>query len=379
MKYTVGELLRQIQSLADGNTPPTSVEFDKCSKTACSATIHRRFETWNKAVRAAGYTPVSQTYSKEKLIDQINHLVEGEKPPTWQDFNECPETAAAKTITDKFGSYREGIRAAGYVPRQEQIEFDKKELITALHRAASTGNIKQLKYNRDSNCDFPSPSTYKNHFGGIPVAAIRGSIDIDCSKRHRAVPLTKTELKQFISQIPKVDPIDQATAIVSLLTGCTHNEHNWVDRESIKDTKTDSVILFPSKAERGGRSISIGALYNQLVREFDSISTERLNQSISFSNYPFRKEDARGSLRRLSRAVNFDVDRQVIGGQKSTVGPQVLHRDIRCTHYLFERCRGASQAMLKRRLALSDSEIRHYHRFLDNPENEYGWSVKIDW
>jgi hypothetical protein len=192
-----------------------------------------------------------------------------------------------------------------------------------------------------------------------------------------AVPLTKPELYRFVGSIPDSSPRDQAVSLMALLTGCAPSEHKWVNKNGIEETETDSVILFPPESNRGSRSVSVGPLYNQLVKMFDVISSERLTNSIEFSTYPTSRYDAVCALRRVSRLIDFDVSRTIVGERQSRSGPRVSHNDLRCTHYLFERCRGASQAMLKRRLALSDSEIKHYHRYLDDDED--GWTVRIEW
>lgn len=313
-------------------------------------------------------------YSDEELLDQIRSLADGDTPPTVQEFENCPKTAGSTTVQRRFGSWNEGVDAAGYPPKKQT--HSRRELLALLKRAASTGKVEEIKETVDSY-DFPVKKTYDRHFGGLTVAAIRGSISIDCSHREMAVPLTKRELHQLVEQIPQIDPFDQAVVIVSLLTGCDRTEHRCVSKEGIEDTETDSVILFPHKAKRGSRSVAIGPLYNQFVRSFDPLCVGRLKQSINFTDYPSVGHIAAGQLRRVSRAVDFEVNRPVVGFQESEYGPQVMHRDLRCTHYLFEYCQGASQAMLKRRLALSDNEIEHYHRYLDDDEG--GWSVKIEW
>jgi hypothetical protein len=278
------------------------------------------------------------------------------------------------TVHNRFGSWNETVRTAGYSPNKEE-SYTGKDLLAILQQAAATDNIDQFD---SPDNHYPGRISYDRRFGGIPVAALRGSIDIERTRRQRAVPLTREELDQFVSLISNLDPHDQAVSMVALLTGCADVEHRWVGEHGIDDTKTHSTILFPAESRRGNRSVAIGPLYNQFVRNFDSISTERLKQAVEYSNYPPAQITARNSLFQISNRIEFDIDRPVIEGQyPSRCGTVVLHRDLRCTHYLFEFCHGASEAMLKRRLALSDDEIRHYHRFLD--EDEEDWSVRIEW
>ncbi len=256
--------------------------------------------------------------------------------------------------------------------------YTNYELLEALQKAANAGEVEAIQDLSKSPDEYPSLSTYTRRFGGVAVAAHRGSIDIDYRQRTVAMPLTTKELDRFVALIPRLDPYDQALSMVCLLTGCAPTEHQWVDEHGIEKTETDSLVLYPVEAERGNRSVSVGPLYNNLVRVFDHISPKRLMNSITYSKYPQGKREATRSLRRISGEMEFELDRPVTDHQyPSRRGVEVYHSDIRCTHYLFERCQGASEAMLQRRLGLSDTEIDHYNQFLD--DDEQSWSVRIEW
>jgi hypothetical protein len=256
------------------------------------------------------------------------------------------------------------------------MEYSQKELLEAIQQAVSNGETELLRPH-DGDRKYPSFQTYSRQFGGVKVAALRGDIDADCTERKSAIPLTETELNQFIDLIPQLDPSDQAVALAALLTGCAKSEHKYIAEEGIEHTETDSAVIFPTNSYRGSRSVSVGPLYNQFVKVFDPISTERFEQAIEFSDYPPSESLSALTLFCIFSPINFDIDRPIVRKQRYRSGPQVLHRDLRATHYLFERCRGTSQAMLKRRLGLSDYEIKNYNRFLDVDED--GWSVRIEW
>lgn len=368
------EVIKQIDSLADGDKPPTTMEFNNCPETVSLTPVKRLFDTWNGALEAAGYSPRLEKRSKEKVINQIDFLADGNKPPSLKEFINSPETMSFGPVERLFDTWNEAVEAAGYSPQRRYL--DKQELLAALQRAADAGDVDQIKMGAVSSGSYPSRATYRRRFGGISVAAMRGSIDIDLPGRYKTVPLTKPELDQFIDSIPENSPRDQAVALMSLLTGCADSEHK-IAEEGFEETETDSLVVYPTESKRGSRSVSVGPLYNQLVKVFDPITPGRLTNSMEFSNYPPSKEDAIYSLRRVSRSIDFDVDRTIVGEQQSQSGPRVLHRDLRCTHYLFERVRGASQALLRRRLALSDDEVKHYNRYLNDDQNE--WTVRIEW
>jgi hypothetical protein len=321
-------------------------------------------------------------YTDEELLDQIRELTRenGGVPPTSNEFGDHPETASYQRVVRRFGKWNKAIRQAGYEPESARA-LSKRELLSALQQAASNQELEMSRTRKSGDGGFPAVSTYEKRFGGLNVAAIRGSIDIDTSFRKRAVPLTPPELRQFVNQIPQLDPKEQAIALISLLTGCQEDEHRCVSKIGVDETETDQVITFPSRSKRGARTVSIGPLYSELVREFDPVKPDRVKQSITFSDYPYNGINSRHALRRIARSIEFNIDRQAVGDQTHEPGPNVLHRDLRCTHYLFEYTRGSSQAWLASRFALADNEVKHYHRFLDDPDDpdEDGWSVRIDW
>jgi hypothetical protein len=376
-KLSEEELLNQIDSLANGDEPPSHEEFNKCTETVSVTTVARRFGTWSEAVRTAGYSPNLETLSEEELLNQIDSLADGDEPPSHEEFKNNSETASTEQVKNRFGTWNNAVKTAGY--ERSQLVLTQEQLLANLQRAISAGELNQIRRENVDTGDYPSKQTYENQFGGVTVAAVRGSIDIDTTGRQKAIPLTRGELTDFIDSISKADRCDQAVALMSLLTGCDSTEHKYIWEYGMEDTATDSVIVFPQESKRGNRSVSVGPLYNQFVKMFDPVSSERINHSIDFSTYPPSSSNAIAAIRRISRSVGFDVSRQTISEKSARTGPLVTHRDLRCTHYLFEYCRGASQAMLKRRLALSDNEIEHYHRFLNDPECEDGWSVKIEW
>lgn len=256
--------------------------------------------------------------------------------------------------------------------------YTNYELLEALQKAANSGDVEVIQDRSKSPDEYPSLGTYTRRFGGVAVAAHRGSINIDYCQRKVAMPLTTKELDRFVALIPRLDPHDQALSMVCLLTGCAPTEHQWVGEHGIEKTETDSLVLYPVEAERGNRSVSVGPLYNNLVRMFDPISPKRLMNSITYSKYPLGESGSALHLHRISGKIEFELDRPVIDYRCANGrNMEVFHRDIRCTHYLFERCQGVSEAMLQRRLGLSDTEIDHYNQFLD--DDEQSWSVRIEW
>lgn len=137
-QYTEADVVRHIRRLADGEEPPTTREFDSDSTSPSVAAARNKFGTWAKAVENAGLTPRTKIYeecSKEELINQIQSLADGDEPPTSEEFTNAEETASSSQVDSKFGSWVAGLEEAGFDTgsRKRKREYTEQEAIDWLH------------------------------------------------------------------------------------------------------------------------------------------------------------------------------------------------------------------------------------------------------
>lgn len=118
-----------IQELADDLGKRPSMREMETQGPYSQNYIEKRFGSWNEAVEAAGFNAhtVNKPVSKETLIEEMQALAaELGRTPTQEDITEKTDRAFA-TWVRKFGSWNEGVRAAGLEVNHE-IGIEKVEL-----------------------------------------------------------------------------------------------------------------------------------------------------------------------------------------------------------------------------------------------------------
>jgi 5-methylcytosine-specific restriction endonuclease McrA len=109
------ELIQSIQELGDElGEPPTAkkmAELGEYSHKVCS----NRFGSWNDALRAAGYEPQKRdNIPKSQLLEEIERLTEKfGRPPSSVEM--CKEGRFSRYVfLNRFGSWEEALNRAGY-------------------------------------------------------------------------------------------------------------------------------------------------------------------------------------------------------------------------------------------------------------------------
>lgn len=156
------DILAEIDRLADGDSPPTIEEFEDSGKYA-SGTVVNRFDSWNNGLRKAGYEPnKEQSIPDEDLLAEINRLADGDLPPTAPEFNRKGKYGT-NTILRRFGSWNAGVKKAGYEPNVEK-NISGENLLAEIHRLADGDSPPTVnEFNKKSEHD---TTTVQRRFGG---------------------------------------------------------------------------------------------------------------------------------------------------------------------------------------------------------------------
>jgi hypothetical protein len=124
-------ILEAIREMADDG-PPKLAEFDEngpCS----SATIYNKFGSWAEALREAGFIPnVGHGVTRQDIIEDIQRLAkEKGRPPDSTEFNEEGIVAYSTTLKH-FDSWQSVVEAAGFEYNKYRISED--DLLEEIHR-----------------------------------------------------------------------------------------------------------------------------------------------------------------------------------------------------------------------------------------------------
>jgi hypothetical protein len=127
------DLLDAIDELANevGRVPTTQ---DMESRGPYSAvTYHNRFGSWTDALEAAGYDSAEyRTISNAEVISAIHQLgQELGRPPTMREMDD--QGAVSSVLAwDRFGSWDNALRTAGYDPDSRRFVYDEADIVDAL-------------------------------------------------------------------------------------------------------------------------------------------------------------------------------------------------------------------------------------------------------
>lgn len=130
------ELLENLKHVAASiNKPPTIVEYELHGDYSPS-TLSNSFDTWNKALREAGYQPNTiRDISTEVLLSNLQHVGNLiESVPTIVDYDVYGEYGSA-TLSHKFGSWNSALKEAGYQPNLRR-DIPDEELLADLQHIA---------------------------------------------------------------------------------------------------------------------------------------------------------------------------------------------------------------------------------------------------
>lgn len=185
-------LLKEIDRLANGDSPPTQAEYREQAEHSVS-TVRRRFGSWNEALIEAGYDVNRPSrVSKEELLDEIDRLAGSEYGPYSHVFNEQADYSLT-TVRDRFGSWREAVIEAGYHPKKW---VPKEKLLEEIHRL-SVGNSPPTTAEYRKKADY-SLTTVRDRFGSWDEAVKEAGYQLEAD-------ITDEELLEEIGRLADGD------------------------------------------------------------------------------------------------------------------------------------------------------------------------------
>lgn len=179
-QYTKSELLTQIRMLATDGKPPTQIQFELHDDTASISPIDNHFGSWNCAVRAAGYNPnTNEKYTDEDLIQQLREFKSPDIVPTYEDIRADDTTASVGTFINRFGSWEQTLKKAGYTDHELDRNPKKKTQYEILEQLITLNNKVDGEIETDDlekHDIAPSPVTIAQHFVDLDHAKKKAQI-----------------------------------------------------------------------------------------------------------------------------------------------------------------------------------------------------------
>lgn len=212
-KISRQKIIDHIQRLADGDDPPTSIEFDDDPDAPARSTARKRFEGgWEDAVEAAGFDTslANPTYSDADIIDHIQRLADGDTPPTQAELRVDPEAPAASRIRRRFeDGWKGAVKAAGFDvdglsgrtgdTRNNASEYTQTEIIDHIKRLSEDGVSPRMQ-DLNNDPDAPShPTVYDNFENGWIGAVKQAGLEPRQGKRPKEV--SKEEIISHIQRL----------------------------------------------------------------------------------------------------------------------------------------------------------------------------------
>lgn len=179
--YSDQELLNWLCKLGDGpEDPPSQIDVVEHPDAPSKGTYHNRFETWEAALLAAGFSELAADqrrdsdrkkapeYSDDDLLRLLQSGVEAfDGRPTYREWQDIDDVPSVSTYARRFGSWGDALEAAGFEARTSapaEVEYTDSELLQHIrdlrNRLGRTPSQRDLR-----RADGPSRWPYMERFG----------------------------------------------------------------------------------------------------------------------------------------------------------------------------------------------------------------------
>lgn len=138
MRYSDADLQEELHRLADELGHPPTLQDVRDDGEYAAMTYYNRFGSWRESLAAAGYEP-REPDSRVPTVDLLTELErvadEHGAPPSASDMDDYGEYWAS-TYRRRFGSWNRAVKAAGFDPTAASTEIPKAELLDEIRRLA---------------------------------------------------------------------------------------------------------------------------------------------------------------------------------------------------------------------------------------------------
>ena len=129
-------------------------------------TYSRTFGSWNEAIEAAGYSPRSsrEKHTRSELIAEVQRVADVcDGKPTLSDIAEHGNISR-NTYHNRFDSWNDALEAAGFTPRTTNQRISDQQLKETLQKLATDVGRRPTTSDMKEHGPY-SPGVYFNRFG----------------------------------------------------------------------------------------------------------------------------------------------------------------------------------------------------------------------
>lgn len=170
-KVSKEELIEELHRIAEKlNEKPTVEQMNNHGEYWVS-TYRNRFGSWNDALSAAGYEVELKgaDISKADLLEEIERLAdELDKTPTSDEMEEIGNYGS-RTYYRRFGSWNDALEAAGFEPLSPGKAATDEDLLAEIQRLTTDDGETPTAKQMDNEGKYSS-ATYQRRFGSWSVA-----------------------------------------------------------------------------------------------------------------------------------------------------------------------------------------------------------------
>ena len=189
--------LKRVATLLEKNSLKID-EYKKLGKYS-SKTIRLRFESWNKAIKAAGLFPVVGKFNNEDLLNDLRNIAQKLNLQTIskKEYN-ANSTYHSRNFNRRFRGWNHALQMAGLQPAPPPKTYNSDELIADLKTIAQKLNSNTLSEREyKNNGGTYSTQLYYKRFGGWSKAQKKAGLKA-------YVPAKKITKKELLEDLKRV-------------------------------------------------------------------------------------------------------------------------------------------------------------------------------